>query len=156
MKYVDFSSLVQLGVGLHLGTAALQHYGEVGVAPVERVIDRIRSLHTDEEKRPPKDLEEELNKLEADFEIFKIQLFSEFKKYWIANTLVAVFLVACLSLISWKADDTLPEWLSIVFWALSVLPAPVTLVALWVDAANAIRPIRNRADDLEARTIASL
>lgn len=156
MKYVDFSSLVQLGVGLHLGTAALQHYGEVGVAPVERVIGRIRSLHSDEGKRPPTDLEEDLSKLEADFEIFKIQLFSEFKKYWIANTVVALLLIVCLSLISWKADDPLPEWLSIVFWGLSVLPAPATLVALWIDAANAIRPIRDRANDLESRTIKSL
>ena len=31
MKYGDFSSLVQLGAGLHIGTAFLQVYGELGV-----------------------------------------------------------------------------------------------------------------------------
>jgi hypothetical protein len=123
---------------------------------VGRVIERTRSLHSDEGNRPPKELEEELSKLEADFEIFKIQLFGEFKKYWIANTVAAVLLILCLSLISWKADDVLPDWLSVVFWALSVLPAPVTLVALWYDAAKAIRPIKEKADDLETRTLASL
>lgn len=156
MKYVDFSSLVQLGVGLHLGTAALQHYGEIGVAPLERAVSRIRSLHSDRGKRPPDDLEEELDKLETDVAIFKSQLFGEFKKYWIANTVAAFLLVICLFFISWKADDTLPDWVAVVFSALSVLPAPVTLIALWLDASKAIRPIKNKADDLETRTFASL
>jgi len=54
--------------------------------------------------------------------------------------------------ISWNVDDALPEWLAIVFVALSVLPAPTTLFVLGRDATNAIRPIKTRADDVEART----
>ena len=44
MKYGDFSSVVQLGVGLHVGTALLQLYGELGVQPLVRVLNRTRSL----------------------------------------------------------------------------------------------------------------
>mgnify|MGYP006927939399 CR=1 FL=1 len=138
-----------------MGTAALQHYGEIGVAPLGRSIGRIRSLHSGEGKRPRKDLEQELDKLEADFEIFKIQLFNEFKKYWIANTVAAFLLVVCLSVISWKADDALPDSVAVLFWALSVLPAPITIVGLWIDATKAIGPIKKRADDLEACTLAA-
>ena len=44
IKYGDFSSLVQLGVGLHVGTALLQLYGELAVEPLTRTLDRTRTL----------------------------------------------------------------------------------------------------------------
>ena len=44
MKYGDLASIVQLGVGLHVGTAVLQLYGELGVQPLERKISGIRRL----------------------------------------------------------------------------------------------------------------
>jgi len=68
MKYGDFSSLVQLGIGLHLGTALLQMYGELGVAPLVRTIDRVRSLYlVPEGEQPPKSLKEELERLESKY-----------------------------------------------------------------------------------------
>jgi hypothetical protein len=153
MKYGDFSSLVQLGVGLHVGTALLQLYGELGVQPLVRTIARIRSLFGEEKERPPKEVEDELNKLESDFEIFKIQLFNEYKKYVKINSAVAVILVIVLTVLAYKAEDMIAAEVTIFIVAFSVLPAPVTLGALWLDAARAIRPIEAQADDLERRAL---
>lgn len=153
MKYGDLSSLVQLGVGLHLGTALLQLYGELGVQPLVRTFARIRSLLADEGERRMKDVEDELDKLESDFEIFKIQLFNEYKKYVKINSGVAVLLVLVLIFISYKSGDAIAAWLAIVFVFLSVVPAPVTLGALWHDAAAQIRSIKEQADDLEGRAL---
>jgi hypothetical protein len=41
MTFGDFSSLVQLGVGLHAGTALFQLLSEFGVAPLERRLGRL-------------------------------------------------------------------------------------------------------------------
>jgi hypothetical protein len=153
MKYGDFSSLVQLGAGLHVGTALLQVYGELGVQPLVRTIVRIRSLFGDEKERPPKETEDELNKLESDFEVFKIRLFNEYKRYVKINSVVAVILVIMLIVLAYKAEDMISAELTIVIVALSVLPAPLTLGALWVDAAREIRPIVAQANDLERRAL---
>jgi hypothetical protein len=154
MKYGDFSSLVQLGVSLHLAMVALQHYGDIGAGPLAHTIGRIRSSVAGKGTHPARELELELNSLEADFKKFKLRMLIEFKEYWVINTTTAVLLVGFLTLISWRADDVLPDWLAIVFLVFSVLPAPITLFALWRDATSAIRPIRTRAEELEARAIA--
>jgi hypothetical protein len=143
---------VQLGVGLHVGTAVLQLYGELGVQPLVRTITRIRSLFAEKE-RPPKEVEDELNKLESDFDIFKIRLFNEYKKYVKINSAFAVVLVIVLMVIAYKAEDMIATELTIFIVALSVLPAPVTLCALWRDAAMEIRPIKEQADELESRAL---
>jgi hypothetical protein len=153
MKYGDFSSLVQLGVGLHIGIALLQLYGELAVQPLVRMIARIRSLVSDDIDPVPQDLLDELNMLESDFDIFKIKLFNEFKKYVKINSAVAALLVIVLTFIAYKAQDTIAAWLSVFVVALSILPAPVTLAILWYDAARELRPIKSRADKLETRAL---
>lgn len=93
MNYGDFSSVVQLGVGLHLGAAFLQLYGEYGLAPLVRTIGRTRSLFVlPEDERPPKAIEQELDRLESRYEIFKIQLFHVYKRYVAGNSIVAMIL----------------------------------------------------------------
>jgi len=156
MKYGDFSSLVQFGVSLHLAMVALQHYGEIGAGPLAHTIERIRSSCAGPGRHRSQELESEVDRLEADFKKFKLRMFAEFKEYWAINTATAVVLVGFLTLISWRADDALPQWLAIVFAALSVLPAPTTLFALWRDATSALRPLKTRADDLEARISANV
>ncbi|UPT84277.1 hypothetical protein HAP41_0000028320 [Bradyrhizobium barranii subsp. apii] len=159
MKYGDFSSLVQLGVGLHVGTALLQMYGELGVAPLVRTIGRTRSLFlAPDGERPPKALEEELDRLESRCEIFKIRLFQEYRKYVRINSFVAVLLAIVLVAIAYKAQDDVIEgyeWTTVVMFALSLLPAPSTLGALWVDANRQVKPMKDEADDLEKRALAS-
>jgi hypothetical protein len=39
--------------------------------------------------------------------------------------------------------------------ALSIFPAPITLAALWFDASSQVRPLRQKADDLEKRATQS-
>lgn len=159
MKYADFSSLVQLGVGLHLGTALLQMYGELGVAPLVRTIARTRSLFmVPEDERPPKPLEDELDRLESHYEIFKIQLFQEFRKYVLINSIFAAVLAVILAVIAYKAEDPITngwEWTAVAMVAISILPAPVTLGVLWWDANNRVEPMMKEADDLEKRTLGS-
>jgi hypothetical protein len=158
MKYGDFSSLVQLGVGLHVGTALLQMYGELGVAPLVRTIGRARSLFlTPEGERPPKALEDELDRLESKYEIFKIRLFQEYRKYVRINSIVAIALAIILVVIAYKGQDDVTEgyeWTTIVMFALSLLPAPLTLGALWIDANRQVKPMKDEADDLEKRLLA--
>ena len=155
MKYGDFSSLIQLGVGLHVGTALLQLYGEIGVQPLVRAITRTRSLFTDEKERPPKAIEDELVKLESDFDIFKIRFFNDYKKYLIANSVVAILLVVALIVVSYKSEDPVPVELTIIFVALSVLPAAITLCVLWLDAGHEVKQMKATADDLESRALKS-
>lgn len=158
MKYGDFSSVVQLGVGLHVGTALLQLYGELGVQPLVRVLDRTRSLFlVPESERPPKDLEEELARIESRYEIFKIQLFQEYRKFVRMNSIAAIVLAIILVIIAYKAQEDVAEgyeWQTVLMFALSLLPAPITLGVLWVDASRQVKPIKEQADDLERRALA--
>jgi hypothetical protein len=158
MKYGDFSSLVQLGVGLHVGTAVLQLYGELGVQPLVRTIGRTRSLFmVPEEERPPTAFEAELDQLESRYEIFKIQLFQEYKKYVVINSIVAAILAVVLAILAFKAEDSISEkweWVTVVLVALSIFPAPMSLAALWFDAGRRVKPMKAEADALEKRVLA--
>jgi hypothetical protein len=158
MKYGDFSSVVQLGVGLHVGTALLQLYGEFGTQPLARALGRTRSLFLlPNAERPPKKIEDELDRLESKYEIFKIQLFHEYRKYVFINSTVALILAVILMVLAFKADDPITdrlEWITVIIAGLSVVPALTTLAALWFDAARRVKPMKEEADALEKRALA--
>jgi hypothetical protein len=158
MKYGEFSSVVQLGVGLHLETAVLQLYGELGLEPLSRAIARTRSLFVaPEQERPPMDIEEDLDRLESRFEIFKIRLFKEFKKYVLGNAIIAGSLAIVLTVVAFKYDDTITwEPVTVFLVGLSLLPAPVSLCVLWFDADRQLKPMKQEADALEKRASAAL
>jgi hypothetical protein len=157
MKYGEFSSLVQLGVGLHVGTAVLQLYGELGVQPLLRAIARTRSLFVGpEDERPPKEIEDDLDRLESRYEIFKIRFFKEYKKYVLGNSIVAVALAITLTVLAFKADDVITEaWepVTAVFVFFSLFPAPISLGVLWFDAGRQVKPMKQEADALEKRAL---
>jgi hypothetical protein len=159
IKYGDFSSLVQLGVGLHIGTALLQLYGELAVKPLTRTLGRTRSLFlAPQDERPPKAIEEELEELESRYEIFKIRLFYEYRWYVFFNLVVAVVLAITLVILAYKAEDPITEdwfWTTIGMVALSILPGPISLAALWFDASSQVRPLRQEAEKLEKRATQS-
>src|SRR5262245_21822083 len=159
IKYGDFSSLVQLGVGLHVGTALLQLYSEFAVAPLTRTLGRTRSLFlAPQDDRPSKAIEEELEALESRYEIFKIQLFYEYRKYVFFNLVVAE-----RSRSSWRSLRTRRKirsrragfWTSIAMVLLSILPGPISLATLWCDANSQVKPLREKVDDLEKRAMQS-
>jgi hypothetical protein len=147
MKYGDFSSLVQLGVGLHAGTALLQLYGEFGLQPVERAIARLKYALSDQDAASD-DLGR-LSQLEAELSIFKIQLFNEYKKYMKGNLVIAGILTVCLVYIAFYNDDAISTGWALMLAVLSCIPAPITLAVLWFDAAQQIRPLRNKVSRLE-------
>jgi hypothetical protein len=159
MKYGEFSSLVQLGVGLHVGTAVLQLYGELGMQPLSRAIARTRSLFVaPEDERPPKDVEEDLDRLESRYDIFKIRLFKQYKKFVLGNAIVAGALAIILTILAFKTDHVITEaWepVTVLFVGLSLLPAPVSLGVLWFDADRQMKPMKQEADALEKRASAA-
>jgi hypothetical protein len=120
---------------------------------------RTRSLFVvPQDQRPPKAIEEELDRLESRYEIFKIQLFHEYKRYVAANSVVAVILTVVLIILTFKAEDPIPEkwdWVTVILVAISVLPAPITLGALWFDAGRLMRPMKAEADALEKRALSA-
>ena len=69
------------------------------------------------------------------------------------STSLAAVLIFILIVISYKAEDPLPVTLSVFFVFISVLPAPLTLTVLWIDASRQLRPLKNRADALEHRAL---
>jgi hypothetical protein len=157
MKYGDFSSVVQLGVGLHIGSALLQIYGDLGLAPLVRTIDRTRALFlVPEDERPPELMEAELKQIEGRYEIFKVQFFQEFRKYVVISSLVAVILAIVLVVIAYKAQDEVRSyyvWSLVAIWSLSLLPGPLSLARLWLEANRQVKPLRDDADDLEQRAL---
>jgi hypothetical protein len=157
MKYGDLSSIVQLGVGLHVGTAVLQLYGELGIAPLERRISRIRRLFTlPEPERPSPELEEELNLIESRYELFKIEFFREYRWCVALNTAVAVVLAALLIGIALKADDQITDgyaWFAVFAIAASYLPAPCIFGSLWMDAQRRVKSLKIKADSIERRAL---
>jgi len=156
MKYGDFSSVVQLGVGLHVGTAILQLYGEIGAAPLVRTLARIKDLLPEATDLPSTELRDEYEQLTSDYNIFKIRLFNEYKKYIKINAWVAASLVFVLIMIAFTADDPINEYwimITIPIVALSVLPAGCTLGALWYDASQRVTPMKFRADELEKKAL---
>lgn len=156
MKYGDFASLVQLGAGLHIGTALLQTYGEIGVAPLLRTLSRINSLMQElkgSNQALVDDLAEELDHINANFEIFRIQLFNEFKKYVVINSIVAVILVVALVMIAYKTGDDLSPEMAVFLIFASVVPGPLSVAVLWIDASHELAPLKKRADSLEQRCI---
>ncbi|TWA15950.1 hypothetical protein FB004_11931 [Sinorhizobium medicae] len=151
MNFGDFSSVVQLGVGLHLGTALLQIYGEIGLQPMIRSIARMQNVAEDP-KHPPKDEHrDELDALVSRFEVFKIQMFKQYKQYLVANSVNSLILISILVFISYWYSEPISAQCSIIFVALSILPAPITLFCLWLDATSALRPLLDASDSLEKK-----
>lgn len=160
MNYGDFSSLVQLGVGLHLGAALLQMYGELGVAPLARTLGRVRGLFSaPESERPPLDIQVELERIESRFEIFRIQLFQEYRKYVIINSVNAGMLSIILVFLSVYYQSEIndkQDWILVVLVFMSIMPAPISLGILWFDASRLVGPMKREADDLERKAISSI
>jgi hypothetical protein len=157
MKYGDLSSIVQLGVGLHVGTAVLQLYSELGMAPMERRLARIRDLFKlPEGDCPPPDLGEELARLEGRYGLFKIVFFKRYRWLVMVNSGIAAVLAVFLIIIACKAGDDILEgyeWFPVVAISLAFIPAPLMLGALWWDARERVAPLKEVADDIEARAI---
>lgn len=156
MKYGDFSSIMQLGVGLHIGTAVLQLYGEIGAEPLVRTLSRVRASIDDLDKEKGQEARDEYEQLASDYDIFKIRLFNEYKNYVKINSFVALALFAVLATLAFKNDDLIEgDWIMITIpiVAFAFLPALVTLGSLWFDASRLATALMVRADALEKKVL---
>jgi len=159
MKYGDLSSIVQLGVGLNVGTALLQLYGEFGVAPLGRKIARTRTLfHLPESERPPQDIEEELDRLESRYELFKIDFFNQYRWFVMLNLMISAFLSIILVFIAVYSDELIQAnyWFVIIAIAGSLLPAPVTLGVLYIDGQKRVKDLEAVAENIEYRALQAI
>lgn len=148
-----------MGIGLHLGTALLQLYGELGLQRVNRTMSRIKramegaSCDNSSEHKANDTLKDEFDDLETEYEVFKIRLFNEYIKYIIANSAVAGLLTLILIFISFCFScEIKPFWAFMITWP-SVLPAPLLLVIYWINASERVRPIFEKAKKLEDNAI---
>jgi hypothetical protein len=135
----------------------LQLYSELGMAPMERRLARIRELFKlPEGDCPSPELREELARLEGRYGLFKIDFFKQYRWLVTVNSVVAVVLVVFLIIIACKAGDVIRdgyEWFTVVAISLSFIPAPLLVGTLWWDARRRVAPLKKVADDIEARAI---
>jgi hypothetical protein len=104
-------------------------------------------------------IQEQLERLESRYEIFKVRLFKEYRKYVFFNLFTAGLLAIILTVLAFKAGDPITqgwEWTTIFMPALSVLPGPISVAVLWFDASRQVKPMRKTADELEERATRSV
>ncbi|WP_157158537.1 hypothetical protein [Bradyrhizobium sp. WSM1253] len=140
MKLSDFSSVLQLGVGLHLGTALLQSIAEFASSPLSKRIERLAKLaalrRTRLEKRSDLaemslELENEVLDLHSTLELRKVQFFNEYRIAAVVNTIAAVGLFCLLVWAAVQAEDPASIYLAIFLIGASFAPAVLSLGTLW-------------------------
>jgi hypothetical protein len=141
MKLSDFSSVLQLGVGLHVGTALLQSIAEFASSPLSKRIDRLarlaalRRMRYEKEKstsvRQSLELENEVLDLNTTLELRKVQFFNEYRIAAEVNTGAAILLFALLVWAAINVDHEVGPWLASVLVFASFAPAALSLATLW-------------------------
>jgi len=141
MRLGDFSSVLQLGVGLHVGTAVLQSIVEFASGPTSNRIERLTKLATLRRMRFEKGDSENLKAalaLENDaldalatLELKKVQFFNEYRIAAIVNTCAAAILFVLLVWAAVKADIAIGYCLGSVMVFLGCAPAVLSLATLW-------------------------
>jgi hypothetical protein len=133
MTLGDFSAVVQLGVGLHAGTAFLQSIAELTATPLSRRLERLRRIAEVKLTKNPEtqDIFDQACDLAGDLEIKKVQFFNEYRQTVAVNTAVACTLALLLSLIALLYAEPVHIALGIIIILVSLAPAPASLCLLW-------------------------
>jgi hypothetical protein len=152
MSLGDFSSVVQLGVGLHAGTALLQSISQLASAPLSRELGRLKSIaEVRSMKRDDEEHLETARDLVGDLEIKKVQFFNEYREIVAINSAIAVGLGVVLAIIAFCAEYKDPplwlEWLIVVG---SLVPAPASILFLWNRWQAHTQGLRDSIDDLRS------
>ena len=155
MKLADFASLVQLGVGLHAGTAVLQLANELGLGPTERRLERAerfcqyrhsRAKNT-EQKKAVEDAIDNLSGVRNEFERVKQQFFAEYRRLTNLNLATCLSLTGLLIWISFAPDRTIGLLSASALTAISVAPAIVSICYLFLRLRT---PLKGIAADIAA------
>jgi hypothetical protein len=150
MKVQDFFSIVQLGVGIHVGTAILHLIGEFGVAPVERRIENIAIWLREESAASIKleDEEEELKDIQLLVHIYT-EYTNEYRKLAIGMIGVAGVLAFALAIMSFVADSDISILVALGLVLLSFIPATIAFAYMLQKATAALAPIIRQVDGME-------
>jgi hypothetical protein len=151
MKVQDFFSIVQLGVGIHAGTALLQLSGEFGLAPVERRIDNLTTWLEQSaiEGRSLPECEDDLRVVKTRLQTARAGYQRIYRNCVYVTFGFGIFLAWLLAVMSFLADadiDYLPG-LGIVL--LCFVPAIITYAILWGKVTKALEPIRMAVERIE-------
>jgi hypothetical protein len=134
MTVGDFSSIVQLGVGLHAGTAILQSIAEFAEGPLTSRIQRLKRLAELKATRDDRynSCLLDIGDLIGDVEIKKVQFFNEYRVWVIANVAVAILLSIALGTMAFIASSSCPIWVGLLLVMFSLVPAAFSLALLVV------------------------
>lgn len=153
MTYGDFSSLIQLGVGLHAGTALFQVVSEFGIAPIEKRIDRVDQFVTTSLPNS-KTLIREVRSLKAKLSILNTKAHLEYKKFVQANFVVAALLLLCLVAISFNFGSEISYWFAIPLSLACFLPAAYTVWAHWRKMKSPLAKLKKSVEACEKKAFA--
>ncbi len=133
MTLGDFSSLVQLGVGLHAGTALLQSITELTESPLSRRLSRLHKIAGVKlgSNANTQDLYDQASDLIGDLEIKKVQFFNEYKEVVAVNGACAVTLALLLALIAFLFSQETHFIIGFLITLASLGPASASLLFLW-------------------------
>jgi hypothetical protein len=155
MKVQDFFSVVQLGVGIHAGTAILQLSGELGIAPVERRVAALQSW-LQEEKETGHDLEDENDKLSiirSDITVYRIRYEKLYRRSVGWTFTFGCVLAIGLAVMSFIADAQIHEPWGTAIIVMCFLPATVIFAYLWHTSSSNLVPIKRKLSALEDRAL---
>lgn len=132
MKLQDFSSLVQLGVALHAGTAVLQLSENFWLRPIDRKIRRIEERSKAAEAETiDRDwidtISENRRMLHTNFESFENQFHNSFAKYTTISSAFALMQVIMLVIITFSAETEILTLIGLFIMLVSIVPGFVIL-----------------------------
>ena len=149
MKLGDFSSLVQVGIGLHAGAGLLQLFSEFGLEPLERRLTRLDGYLLRRGLPPEDPRRERIEDLKGSLTIFKIQLSNEHRKYVITNFVVAGFLLFVLVVISFLNDEQIEWGYALLLAGVCCLPAIYSVIIYFRRATPQIQALQHQILSLE-------
>jgi hypothetical protein len=159
MKLNDFSSVLQLGVGLHTGTVLLQSVAEFASSPMTIRLARLAKIAElrCNAKGGSSDscevLHEQALDLQADLETKKVQFFNEYRIAAKLNACVAVLLFAVLAWAAIDSDAMVSVSLAAFLIGLSFAPAAISLIVLWRRWQRNTESLRKQIDELDRRLL---
>jgi hypothetical protein len=144
MNLQDFFSIVQLGVGIHAGTAILQLSGELGVTPVERRIDDIEVWIRREKERGFELVADtdQLELLRVDLILFRTRYDRLYRRSIHRTFLFGCLITLMLAVMSFFAQCEICVWAGLAIVAFSILPAAIIFARLWRVSSRALEPIK--------------
>jgi hypothetical protein len=164
MKLSDFSSVLQLGVGLHAGTVLLQAIAEFASAPMSHRIERLarvaqlrrqRFEHDGKDTSAIEAIQSDILDAQSALELKKVWFFMEYKIAAAMNSIVALTLFGFLVWAAIVADYEVSPRLAFLIVFLSAGPAILSLLTLWWRWHSNTNGIRTTIQKQEGRLFAN-